>query len=156
LKSDYVVAAGADPSAILLRFADADGVSIGPDGAFAAAVAGGSLMGGAPVAYQVIGGATRSVPSHYLLEGPTRVGIEVGAYDPTQPLVIDPTLTYATYLGGSGGDSAAQNDLVVDSAGNAYVAGYTDSANFPTTTGVLGATSGGQRDAFVTKVNPAG
>jgi hypothetical protein len=62
-------------------------------------------------------------------------------------------LIYSTYLGGSGQDAGA--GIALDSSGNAYVAGYTNSANFPTVNAVQGAIGGGL-DAFVTVVNPTG
>ena len=62
-------------------------------------------------------------------------------------------LIYSTYLGGSAGDEA--QDIVVDSSGNAYVAGVTFSTNFPTANAIQ-STPGGGSDAFVTKLNAAG
>jgi Big-like domain-containing protein/beta-propeller repeat-containing protein len=76
---------------------------------------------------------------------------------------INPTgsaLVYSTYLGGSGADGGF--GIAVDSAGNAYVGGFTQSANFPTTTGAFqtvcngGSGCGSWGDAFVTKINPTG
>lgn len=64
------------------------------------------------------------------------------------------TLTYSAYLGGSLEDQA--NGVAVDSAGNAYVTGYTVSTNFPTVTPFQPANAGGAFDAFVTKVNAGG
>jgi hypothetical protein len=63
-------------------------------------------------------------------------------------------LTYSTYLGGSGHDRGFA--IAVDGSGNAYVAGYTESGNFPTTAGVFDTTLNGSSDLFVTKVNPSG
>jgi hypothetical protein len=72
---------------------------------------------------------------------------------------LNPTgsaLVYSTYLGGSGGD-ASYGGIAVDAAGNAYVAGTTESLNFPTTPGAFqlarGCCGG---DAFVAKLNPTG
>src|SRR5207245_2078412 len=83
----------------------------------------------------------------------TQVGFRVGSYDATQPLVIDPTLDYSSYLGGTGADFGTA--IAVDSAGDAYVTGYTVSANFPTN-GPLQGTIQGNNDVFVTKLNAAG
>ncbi len=69
-------------------------------------------------------------------------------------LVIDPVLTYSTYLGGTGGDAAY--GVAVDSAGDAYVTGVTASTNFPVTSGVYQTTNAGDGDVFVTKFNPTG
>lgn len=69
---------------------------------------------------------------------------------------LDPTgsaLIYSTYLGGKGPDRG--NAIAVDTAGNAYLTGFTASADFPTTEGALQRTLGFQ-DAFVTKLNPMG
>src|SRR5204863_475129 len=93
----------------------------------------------------------------YALDGAGTYGFHLGAYDPTRPLVIDPTvLIYAGFLGGGGNDVGY--GIAVDGAGNAYVTGYTDStaATFPETTGVFQAGNPGGADAFVAKVSPAG
>ena len=64
-------------------------------------------------------------------------------------------LVYSTYLGGSGNDQGL--GIAVDSAGNAYVAGYTGSTNFPTASPLQAANGGGGNfDAFVAKLNAAG
>jgi len=81
------------------------------------------------------------------------LGFEVGAYDASLPLVIDPTLVYSTYLGGSGFDYGS--GIAVDSAGNAYVTGQTYSTDFPTANPFQAARVGGP-DAFVAKLNAAG
>jgi hypothetical protein len=71
---------------------------------------------------------------------------------------INPTgsaLVYSTYLGGGGGLGDWGTGIAVDSAGNAYVAGLTDAADFPTKN-PLQATNAGFQDAFVAKLNPSG
>jgi hypothetical protein len=82
------------------------------------------------------------------------VGFEVAAYDPTRPLIIDPVLSYSTYLGGSGEDLGL--GIAVDGTGNTYVTGSTGSTDFPTTSGSLQPTLGVVLDAFVAKLNAAG
>ena len=81
------------------------------------------------------------------------MGFAVGAYDPGRPLIIDPTIVYSTFLGGSIFDIAWS--MAVDAAGNAYIAGYTASSNFPTVSPYQPA-PGGQGDAFVAKFDPDG
>lgn len=79
----------------------------------------------------------------------------MGAYEHSQPLVIDPILRYGTLLGGSGADVA--RGVAVDATGAAWVVGRTASAGFPTTSGALSQVYlGGSYDAFVTKLNAAG
>jgi CSLREA domain-containing protein len=84
----------------------------------------------------------------------------LGAYDPTQPLVLDPALiVYAGFIGGSGDDYVfTGRSLAVDSASNTYVTGYTNSSesSFPDTVGPDLSFNGGTWDAFVAKVNPSG
>src|SRR2546425_22124 len=117
-------------------------------------VPGGELRLERPMLYQEEAGARRKVTGGYVLLGGKKVGFDVGAYDRNRPLVIDPTLAYSTYLGGSSFDRGAH--IVVDSAGNAYVTGPTSSSNFPTTTGAFQTTFGGQFDVYVTKLNSSG
>ncbi len=77
-------------------------------------------------------------------------------YDRNRPLVIDPTLVYSTYLGGSTTDEAF--GIAVDASGNTYITGTTSSADFPTTPGSYQVVqkSAGHTQAFVTKLNPTG
>ena len=71
-----------------------------------------------------------------------------------KPLVIDPTLAYSTYLGGSDADTGG--GLAVDASGHAYVTGLTISSDFPTTPGAFQTTLKGQENVFVSKLNAAG
>lgn len=85
------------------------------------------------------------------------VAFQVAFYDASKPLIIDPVLSWATYLGGSGLDQPY--GIAVDTAGNAYVTGYTTTpgSGFPGTAGsLLQSTYGGNTNAFVTKLNAAG
>jgi len=143
----------ADPSDVRLRYRGADAVSLDQAGNMLLRTPLGVLTDSQPVAYQEIGGRRVIVPSHYALSG-TGFGFDLGSYDRRLPLVIDPGLTYSTFLGGAGSDQAKA--VAVDAAGNAYVAGLTGSNDFPTTTGAYHASMGGFEDAFVAKLNPAG
>lgn len=109
-----------------------------------------------PYVYQKINGEKKEITSRYILEVKdenTSVSFQVGEYDQTKPLIIDPSLVYSTYLGGSDFDSG--NAIAVDTAGNAYVTGFTKSLNFPTQNPFQSA-RGGSNDAFVTKLNATG
>ena len=66
---------------------------------------------------------------------------------------LSPVLSYSTYLGGSGQES--NEKIAVDAAGNAYVAGCTDSVDFPTNKAIQPVLGGGS-DLFVTKINASG
>jgi hypothetical protein len=81
-------------------------------------------------------------------------GFALGSYDRARPLTIDPGLDYSTFLGGV--DVDVGDKVAADTAGYAYVVGSTESAGFPTTPGAYDTTIGGQRDAYITKLSPAG
>src|SRR5205823_3749119 len=85
---------------------------------------------------------------------PPQVGFAVAAYDSRKPLVIDPGLSYSTYLGGRLDDVGS--GIAVDPAGNAYVTGFTKATDFPTANPLQPAFGGGVQDAFVAKLNPSG
>jgi len=154
LEYDFVLAPGADPRAIDLRFQGAGKLSVNHDGALVIAIGDSEVIEPAPVVYQDIGGQRQIVAGRFVLRGKDRVGFIVAEYDSSRQLVIDPTLVYSTFLGGSGYDVGV--GLAVDAAGNAYVTGSTTSSNFPTTAGALhNIYRGGDDDAFVTKLNAA-
>ncbi|MEW5986823.1 MAG: hypothetical protein AB1791_09330, partial [Chloroflexota bacterium] len=152
LEYDFVVAPGASAEPITLAFAGADRVTLDTRGDLLLDIAGEQVRLSRPVMYQVVNGRQRPVSGGYARRGEAAVGFQVESYDTGLPLVIDPVLTYATYLGGSGDDGAANVAVAAD--GSAFVVGYTFSADFPTTSGPA-AGSGGY-DAFVAKLNPAG
>jgi len=177
LEYDFVVAPGADPHAIVLdvvaglvpaqngpsqahRRGHPQGVPLRIDsnGDLVIELDGGALRFHRPVVYQASRAPSPEsrapVTGRYKLIGHNRVSFELGPYDHTRPLVIDPTLTYSTYLGGSAADQG--NGIAVDSSGNAYIVGSTSSTNFPITTGGFQTSSPGGGDAFITKLNPQG
>src|SRR5262249_21786483 len=107
----------------------------------------------APVAWQMIAGHRVPVAVHFALAPNGNISFALGPYDRTQPLTIDPTLSYSTYLGG--GNAEAGDAITLDGTRNGYGAGFTYSTTFPTAGAPQGANSGNS-DAFVSKLNPAG
>ena len=154
LEYDFVVAPGANPNAIALAFPGSPILSLDATGDLVVHTTGGDLIEHAPVLYQMQGTQKVPIQGNYVLGPSNTVHFQVGAYDPSLPLVIDPVLSYATYLGGSGADNG--QSVAVDAAGNVYVTGFTGSTNFPTTPGTLQNQLGGQGNVFVAKINPAG
>ncbi|MGB7926117.1 MAG: Ig-like domain-containing protein [Pyrinomonadaceae bacterium] len=162
LEYDFIVAPGADPSQIKLAFDGARRVKIDARGDLLLRATGGEVRQHKPIVYQEAADGTRQeVAGNYVRRGRYEVGFEVGDYDATRPLVIDPVLVYSTYLGGSKSDDGA--GIAVDSDGNAYVTGGTISPDFPVTAGSVQPTIGlfdGTRvvyfDAFITKLNQDG
>jgi hypothetical protein len=154
LEYDFVVAPGADPAAIRLAFRGADQMNLDAQGNLVLHTAGGVVIQHAPILYQQTASGRTSVDGDFVLSG-NQVRFRVGSYDASLPLVIDPVLSYSTYLGGLGYDAGTA--IAVDAAGSAYVTGQTGTANFPTTPGAFRTTLGDTNNAaFVTKFNPAG
>jgi hypothetical protein len=112
----------------------------------------GDLVERAPVLYQDIDGERHTVEGGYAIRSDRTVGFRVGKYDAKYPLVIDPILSYSTYLGGSAQERA--NGVAIDAAGNIIVVGETYSTDFP----MVNAASGdrGWGDVFVAKLTPSG
>jgi len=218
LEYDFVVAPGASWRSIRLAFSGAQSVEIDSNGDLKLQTRGGWLRHRRPRVYQQLASGRREISGHYVLQGSRQVGFEIGAYEPGLPLVIDPTLVYSSYLGGSAADygysvavdssgcaytvgetwstnfsllnpmqsvPAGDTDIfvtkwnaagtgilystyiggsnrdvplsiAVDAAGDAYIAGYTFSANFPVTSGALRTSFSGQSKAFVLKLSPSG
>ena len=154
LEYDLVVAPGADTRAIRLDFQGMEKLEIDAQGNLILHMANGDeITQHKPYIYQEINGGKQAVPGQYVLNGKRQVGFQVAAYDTSKPLVIDPVLSYSTYLGGSDLDSGS--DIAVDADGNAYVTGLTFSFEFPTLNPFQPSKSI-NRDAFVAKLDPAG
>jgi uncharacterized protein (TIGR03437 family) len=152
LEYDFTVAPGGDPRVIRIRFRGANRVALeGDELVVRRGVA--ELRHGRPAVYQEAAGARRYIAARWRLQGGV-VSFELGPYDRTRALVIDPVLSYATYLGGSGTDSATA--VAVDSAGNAVLAGTTDSTDFIAGKIFSGAGGGLFTAAFVAKLDPTG
>ena len=152
IEYDFVVAPGADPRAITLSFENADKAEIDAQGNIVLRAGVDKLVMQKPYIYQEMNGAKQEIVGSFVLAG-KQAGFHIADYDASLPLVIDPVLSYSTYLGGSGTEHA--EGIAVDPAGNVYVAGWTDSPNFPTANAFQATLKGGQ-DAFVTKLNPNG
>jgi hypothetical protein len=158
LKYEFRLKPGASAKRIRLAYAGARGLSLSGNGSLLIRTPSGTLRDSAPRAWQEIGGRKVAVQSRYVVGksggAAQAYGFELGAYDPSQPLVIDPGLVYSTYLGGSSTDTGEA--IAVDGAGSAYVTGRADSASFPTTPGAFDVNRNGSSDAFVTKLSPDG
>jgi len=152
LEYDFIVAPGADPHSVALSFTGLQRLSLDDQGALVLRENGRVVQFGKPGIYQKIDGERREIPGGYVLRNAHEVGFELAAYDATKPLIIDPTLSYSTYLG----DGPISYGMAVDAAGNTYMTGDGCAADFPTTPGAFQAVSPGDGDAFVAKLNPTG
>ncbi len=153
LEYDFTVSPGADPNRIGVRFQGVDRLELDAQGDLLLHTPLGAIRQQRPVVYQEVNGARREVAGRYVVSD-QQVGFQLGAYDAGRPLVIDPVLTYSTYLGGS--DTEDGYAIAVDYASAAYVTGMTASINFPTRPGAFQTMNRGLTDIFVTKLSPAG
>ncbi len=153
LKGTFTVAPGADPGQIRWRYRGAEGVRLDSGGNLIISLPAAEIVEQAPVAWQIHQGQQIPVPVRYTLSAGS-IGFSLPqGYDPARPLIIDPILSYSTYLGGSTFDYGEK--IVVDDAGNSYITGYTRSTDFPTANPAQ-ADNGGAWDAFIVKLNPDG
>jgi hypothetical protein len=154
LEYDFIVKPGTDVSLIKLNFLGTKKIYKSQSGDLIIDVCGIEFKQHKPVAYQIIDGERKEVLSDYVIGNNSEVRFEVGTYDNTQPLIIDPVLSYASYLGGFGLDSG--NSVARDSSGYIYVTGETSSTNFPTVSGGFQTVKSTSSDVFILKLDPSG
>jgi hypothetical protein len=152
---DFIVKPGADPKQVLLSFDGAEKISRDTNsGDVSIPTVAGKMALQKPVLYQIERGQKKIVECNYKFQGNDQLGFDVGDYDRSEPLVIDPVLAYSTYLGGSNQDDSY--GMTVDSSGNAFVAGSTWSVDFPVAgTSISAAPLEGYK-MFVSEINPSG
>ena len=153
IEYDFVVAPGADPTAIALGFQGAERLDLEADGALAVRVGSEQIRLHKPVAYQQVGDTRRDVTAEYVVRDDGQVGFRVAAYDRGTALVIDPVVASGRVLGGSGTDQGF--GIAVDSGANTYVTGNTLSVDFPTT-GVVQPAPGSGNEVFVARLTETG
>ena len=167
LEYDFLVSPSADPGAIRLAIDGCEKSRIDEQGDLVLEVDRSEIRLHQPVIYQEINRSRRSIGGKFVMRSEREVGFEIARYDASKPLIIDPVISYSTYLGGSGDESVG--GIAVDSAGNAYITGTTDSSDFPTANPLqavflrgicetlpVGTTTFPCSVAFVTKLNAAG
>ena len=150
LEYDFKVAPGADPAQAELEFNGANGIGV-DDGALEIKTPGDSVRLEAPKVYQEIDGRRQVVQAKFVLRGRNRAGFEVGSYDRSRELIIDPILAFSTYFGGSGDEHATS--ITVDGSFNIYIAGSTNSPNLPAV-GTYQTTLKGTQNVYVAKITP--
>ncbi len=153
MEYDFLVSPGADVSAIMVQYDGAKSVSVNESGELVVETGWGDIVEQRPIVYQVEPFGIRLVEGKYVLLGDGKFGFELGeSYEPVYAAVIDPVLSYSTYLGG--GDNETGYGIAVDGAGAAYVTGNTWSADFPTLNPYQ--TDQSSYDVFVTKLASSG
>ncbi len=169
LKYEFVVRPGADPRQIRLAYRGAEGVTINAAGQLAVRTPAGDLMDDVPVAWQdglagrtpvevdyAFADTVSQLPTSSNQPSAANFGFQIGPYDRTRTLILDPTVFfYCGYIGGAEYDGA--RDVAVDAAGNAYITGVTTSTqvSFPVHGGP-DLTFNGTADVFVVKIGAGG
>ena len=163
LEYDFNLTTGVNPETIALHFDGAEKISVDTQGRLVLQVSGGQLFQHPPIAYQIINGERRAVAAGYKITGANTAGFAIGSYDHSQPLVIDPIFSWATYFGGSAGEttwSVAVNptDNTIYVAGNTFSAKVTNNIPFTTVGSFATNYQGGALtgDAFVAKFDSDG
>src|SRR5438309_277228 len=154
LEYDLELAAHADPSRIRLAIKGADHLAVNKSGDLVISASQKDVVFHRPLSYQVIGGTRHAIASAFRIHGDGTVGFTLGAYDRSQALVIDPTLLYSTFIGGTNDDYSRA--IAIDGSGNAYITGETLSTDYPTTPGAFNNGSTAFYKLIVSKINPSG
>jgi hypothetical protein len=152
LEYDLVVNPGGDHRAIKISFQGIDAMEISSRGELILHTTSGDVTFKKPFIYQNTGGVTKEIEGGYVIHKPLQVSFRVAEYDTEIPLIIDPVVSYSTYLGGNDNDYGC--GIAVDSDGCAYVTGYTHSTDFPTVNYYQ--VDQTDIDAFVTKLDESG
>lgn len=156
LEYDFVVNPGGDPKLIRLSFPEARSIRLDKSGDLIIRTKQNEIKQHKPIVYQESENGKRDLISgRFLVSKGKEVGFEVDTYDVDKPLVIDPTLVYSSFLGGSGYDDIC--GIAVDREGNSYLTGSTGSMDFPVVSASFQTEKpSGHRDVFVAKMNSAG
>ena len=138
---------------IRLEYPDAHRVFVNAQGDLVVKAGATEMIEEAPTAYQESEGSRRQIRASYRILGDGAVTFDLGDYDHNQPLVIDPVISYSTYLGGTA--QSAVTALAADASGNLYAAGWTEAIDFPVSNAIQ-AVNGGGVDALIFRLNTAG
>jgi hypothetical protein len=162
LEYDFILAPGADPNQIRLLFDGVERLSVDSHGDLVMQVGQETpqetLRLHRPVIFQEIDGVRNVVEGAYIITGKREIGFEIGEYDKSRPLIIDPVISYSSFIGSNLDESAT--DVTVDKLGNAYILGITRSMTFPKGDRTFSSRSGvydpRKYDIFIVKMNSSG
>ncbi|MGB0037203.1 MAG: Ig-like domain-containing protein, partial [Candidatus Acidiferrales bacterium] len=157
LEYDFIVAPGSDPDQVAFRISGARKIEIDSRGDLVLHASSSVFRMHRPVIYQTFGSDRRQVEGNFILKGKRDVGFRLAAYDRSRPLVIDPAIGYATFLGGSNEDlpTGLAVDTAVPASPKTYVAGATAStfASFPEASNIGLTHAGAQVYTFIAKID---
>jgi hypothetical protein len=156
LEHDFIVSPDADYRAIRMRLSGSEGIDLQTDGQLRIKLPSGELFFAQPNVYQTVGKSRHKLSGSFAIVGRDEIAFQIGPYDHSIPLVIDPVLTYSTFLANY---SISMSAIATDSAGSAYLTGVTNWPNFPVTLGAFQTTCNtcpNGNTVFVTKFTPDG
>lgn len=153
LEYDFVLSAGADSRQLLFQLTGADKTELDDSGGLSVRVGNGTVKLSRPTIYQEKLGVRHEVAGHFILLASNEVGLSIGDYDHTRPLVVDPVLSYSTLIAANG--STQVQGVAVDPQGDVLIAGTTFATNYPVVN-AFQSTNRGTTNVFVTKLNAAG
>lgn len=151
-KYDFIVHPGGKPEQIVFEITGAIKTELDSLGNLILITENGQVQLDAPFIYQESDAEKAAIYGGYVLKENGQIGFQVVAYDPSKPLIIDPTLTYSTYIGGKFSDRGWS--ITCDADGNTYITGMTESFNFPYVNPYKRFT--GRWTPFVSKLDPNG
>lgn len=154
LEYDFIVQPGGDLAQVEIEYNGIRGLSIDSAGCLQVKTRWGKVTEHAPVVYQEVMGERQMIRASYELRGKDRYGFKLREdYNSAIALIVDPVATFSTYLGGSTTDQGF--DIAVNASGEVYLAGTSNSSNFPTAS-AYDNTLNTNSDIVVTKFNAAG
>lgn len=159
LEYDFIVAPHADPRAIKLKFNGVTRIKLDRNGDLLLSTKTATVRHQKPLIYQEVNGTRTPVEGGYVLNTKGQVSFKLGKYDKTRPLVIDPVIAYSTFLGGTDLDEGFS--IALDPSNNIYIAGITDSTDFPLENPFQSINKGGNGpvgyyELYVSKLDPTG
>ncbi len=155
LEHDFEVQPGADPARIGFQLDGAESVTLVANGDLQIGLTTGAITFERPIAYQTVAGTRHNVDASFAIGHDGRVRFRLGSYDRTEKLVIDPVLSFSTYLSSL---ASVANLIATDASGNNYVSGYS-AFGFPVTSGAFGGCTDcttGSAVMFISKLSADG
>ena len=151
---DFAISPNADPGRVRMRVEGAESLALASNGDLIIKTVVGDLVEKAPKIYQEAAVTRRAITGGYRLIGNDEVAFALGAYDHSRPLIIDPLLTYSTFLGGYVAIESPK--IAVGADGSVWIAGATQSTDFPLTGNAVQSTNHGYDNIFISKLSPDG
>jgi len=151
IRYDFIVRPYADPSKIRIKFDGPTSLSIAPNGDLVIGTSVGEIYQTKLYAYQNVGTSQQKIDCSFRIENGNVVTFDLGSYDNTKELIIDPTYTYGSYFGGNSTDYVYSSSI--DAQGRPMATGSTYSTNLPSTSGAYQGSYEGNRSTFVVKFN---